>query len=169
MWRGALIGLLLVGSLSNFLVATSGPGGYNRYFVALRRLRHAPDRVDPWHRYFNTRKDVGRVLMVGDAQVFDLEVPVLYNTVFDDSIFEQLVAGRAAEEARAALLERGVTHVFVHWGEIERYRSPGNYGFTEFVRPAVFLRLVEQGVLQPLPRIADHPGRGYRVLARETE
>ena len=166
-WHGVLIGLLVLGSLSNFLVATSGPGGYNRYFVSLARLRRAPERVDPWHRYFNTERNVGRVLLVGDAEPFDLEVPVLYNTVFDDSIFEQLVAGRTAEEARAALLERGVTHVFVHWGEIQRYRSQGNYGFTEFVQPAVFARLVEQGVLQPLPRIEDHPGRAYRVLAEK--
>jgi len=164
-WRGVLTGLLVLGAVSNFLVATSGPGGYNRYFVGLKQLRHAPGRVDPWHRYFNSHRNVGRVLLVGDAQPFDLEVPVLYNTVFDDSVFQQLVAGRTAEEARAALLGRGVTHVFVHWGEIERYRSPGNYGFTDFVQPAVFARLVQQGVLQPLPQIEGHPGRAYRVLA----
>jgi len=163
-WHGVLIGLLLFGSLSNLLVATSGPGGYNRYFVGLRRLREHPERVDAWHGYFNTHRPEGRVLMVGEAEVFDLEVPVLYNTCFDDSIFEQLVKGRTSEEARAAMLARGISHVYVDWGEIGRYRSPGNYGFTEFVQPAVFRRLVEQGVLDPLPMLQDSPNRAYRVM-----
>jgi hypothetical protein len=40
-----------------------------------------------------------------------------------------------------------VTHVYVDWFEIERYRSPGNYGFTDFVTPDEFDRLVKAGVL----------------------
>ena len=90
-------------------------------------------------------------------------MPVLYNTCFDDCIFEQLVSGRTAAEVRAELAARQITYVYVNWGEIARYRSPGNYGFTDFVQPEVFDRLVAQGVLEPLPPIEGHPGRGYRV------
>jgi len=166
-WRRVLVGLLVFGSISNFLVTTSVAGGYNRYFVSLRRLRHDPMRVDAWHRYFNTHARDGRVLMVGDAQVFDLEVPIRYSTCFDDSLFELLAAGHRTEEVRAGLVREGISHVYVHWGEIKRYRTPGNYGFTDFVQPAVFRRLVEQGVLEPLPEIEGHPGRGYRVVVRD--
>jgi hypothetical protein len=120
--------------------------------------------VDAWHRYLNEHAADGRVLAVGDAQVFDLEMPILYSTCFDDSKFEQWVAGRTPEQVRAAMAREGVTHVFVHWGEIARYRRPGNYGFTDFVEPAVFRRLVAEGVLAPLPPIEDHPGRCYRVV-----
>ncbi len=163
-WRRILIGLLVFGSLSNFIVATAGPGGYNRYFVSLRRLRRHPERVaDPWHRYLNRHAQDGCVLMVGEAEVFDLEVPVLYSTCFDDSIFEQLVKGRTPEEAQAAMLARGITHVYVDWPEIWRYRAPGNYGFTDFVQPAVLERLVRAGVLEPLPPLEGHGGRAYRV------
>jgi len=163
-WRAALVGLFAVASISNFLMAASaGPAKYNRYFVSLARLRVDPMRVDAWHRYFNDHVAEGRVLMVGDAEVFDLEVPILYNTCFDDSIFERLVQGRTASEVAAALQSRQISHVYVHWGEIARYRSPGNYGYTDFVAPGVFDRLVEQGVLWPLPAIDDHPGRAYRV------
>jgi hypothetical protein len=95
--------------------------------------------------------------------VFDLEVPIVYSTCFDDSKFERWVKGRTADEIRATFAREGITHVYVHWGEIARYRSPGNYGFTNFVQPAVFDRLVGQGVLEPLPPIGEHPGRGYRV------
>jgi 4-amino-4-deoxy-L-arabinose transferase-like glycosyltransferase len=159
-WRRLLIAMLLISVGVNFPVAASG---YNPYFVRLERLRHDPERVDPWHRYFNTHVERGRVLMVGEAQVFDLEVPVLYNTCFDDCLFEQLVRGHSAEEIRAALAARRISYVYVDWGEIQRYRCPGNYGFTDFVRPAIFEELVREGILQPLPAIEGHPGRGYRV------
>ena len=175
-WRRLLIALLLLGLVANFLVADLAVG-YSRYFLPLDRLRHdveqvdRPGRVDPWHHYLNTHVGRGRVLMVGEAEVFDLEVPVLYNTCFDDCLFEQLVRGHSAEERgqsaeqiRAALASRGISHVYVDWGEIRRYRSPGNYGFTDFVRPPVFEELVGRGILQPLPEIEGHPGRGYRVL-----
>jgi len=160
-WRIALLVFLIAGSLANFLAAASVGGGYNPYFVSLARLRNDPQRVDAWHQYFNRHAKHGRVLLVGDAQPFDLEMPVLYNTCFDDSIFERLVKGRSPAEVRAALGELGITHVYVHWGEIARYRR--TYGFTEFVQPAVFDHLAASGVLAPLAEIPDHSGRGYRV------
>ena len=111
----------------------------------------------PWQLYFNThwkelnaRRSDGRLLVIGEAAVFDLEMPVLYSTCFDDSPFERMAKGRTATEIRAALVDSGVTYVYVDWGEIARYRSPGNYGFTGFIQPALFDQLVEQGVLEPL-------------------
>ena len=166
-WRRVLVGLLVFASVSNLLTVTSVAGGYTRYFVRLGRLRDDPMRLDPWHRYFNTQARDGRVLVVGDAQVFDLEVPTVYSTCFDDSMFERWVKGRTADEVRATFAREGITHVYVHWGEIARYREPGNYGFTDFVQPAVFERLVDQGILEPLPAIGEHPGRGYRVRAEK--
>jgi hypothetical protein len=104
-------------------------------------------------------------LTVGDAQVFDLEVPVLYNTCFDDCLFEQLVRGRSVAEVRAALATRGISYVYVDWDEIRRYRSPGNYGFTDFVQPSVFEALVRQGILEPLSEAGGPKGPVYRVRA----
>ncbi len=163
-WRRVVVGLLVFGALAGFLTVTSVAGGDVRYFVRLDRLRDDPMRLDPWHRYLNTHARDGSVLVVGDAEVFDLEVPIVYSTCFDDSMFERLAKGRTAEQVRSGLAREGISHVYVHWGEIARYRSPGNYGFTDFVQPAVFDRLVAEGVLEPLPRIDDHPGRGYRVV-----
>ncbi len=160
-WRIAVIAFLIAGLAGNFLIAASVGGGYNPYFVSLARLRHDPQRVDAWHRFLNREAKHGRVLLVGDAQPFDLEMPVFYNTCFDDSIFERLAKGRSPDEVRAALTELGITHVYVHWGEIARYRR--TYGFTDFVQPAVFDALVASGVLLPLPEIRDHSGRGYQV------
>jgi len=160
-WRRAALAILLFTLAANFPVATAVV--YNRYFVALDRLRLDRERVDPWHRYFNRHAAAGRVLMVGDAQMFDLEVPVLYNTCFDDCLFEQMVKGRTVEQIRKEFAARSVAYVYVHWGEIARYRDT-KYGFTDFVCPEVFDRLVDQGILRPLPNIKGHPGRGYRVM-----
>ena len=160
-WRWVLASLLAVGLGANFLVAVAGQG--NAWFVGLTRLRNDPQWIDPWHEYFNTHPIEGRLLVVGDAAVFDLKPPVLYNTCFDDCIFEQLVKGKTPAQVRAEFAARRITDVYVDWDEIERYRQPGNYGFTDFVQPEVFDRLVAQGVLEPLPSIKGRSGRGYRV------
>jgi hypothetical protein len=158
-WTTMLAALLVVAAGANFLVAAAGQG--NAWFIGLARLRHDSGWVDPWHEYFNTHRFQGRLLTVGDAAVFDLMPSVLYNTCFDDCLFEQIVKGRTAAEIRAELAARQIAYVYVDWGEIARYRR--SYGFTDFVRPPVFDRLVEQGILEPLPTIEGHEGRGFRV------
>ncbi len=165
-WRAPLIAFVVFGLASNFVVLVSGPLGDNRFLADYGVLRRDPLRVDAWHLYLNEHTgEVAGVLLVGDAQPFDLEVPALYNTVFDDSVLEQLVGGRTPDEARRALAERGISHVYVNWGEVHRYRSPGNYGITEFIQPEVFDRLVAAGVLEALPPITDHRGQVFRVVA----
>jgi hypothetical protein len=171
-WRRGLIGLLAFGTVASFLmVAAPRPGYDTRFFAPLAFLRHDPLRVDAWHRHLNGHARDGRVLLVGDAEVFDLAVPVVYSTVFDGCTFEELVRGRTPEEVQAAFAERDIRYVYVHWGEIARYRSPGNYGFTGFVQPEVFQRLVGAGVLEPWPErpppeLQEHPGRAYRVAGQ---
>jgi hypothetical protein len=165
LWRTTLLGLLLATSIVNFLLAAGIPaaGGYNRYFVPLNRLRNDPQRLDAWHRYFNTRVTHGRILLVGEAQVFDLEPSILYNVWVDDSWFERIVKDHSADEIRRLLREHDVSYLYVHWGEVRRYRDT-NYGRWDFVQPEIFDRLVAEGILERLPDIPGHPGKGYRVV-----
>jgi len=171
-WKFVLVLLLIAGSAVNLLTVTiRGPGNDNRYFVALASLRTDPQRVDAWHlrlnRLYAERRAAGlpmKVLSVGDAEVFDLEMPVLYNTVFDPSWLEAIVKDRSPDDVLAELRRRHITHIFVHWGEIARYRLPGNYGFSEFVEPEVFEILVRSGALLPPLREPNHPGEMYEVL-----
>jgi hypothetical protein len=157
-------GLLIVALLGNFLVAGSGGRGCdNGFFMSIDRLRDDPLRVSPWHRYFNREATHGRILLVGDAEPFDLRMPVLYSTCFDDSPFERLAKGRTAEEVRSGLRARGITHIYVDWGEIARYRRRNGYGFSAYFQPGVFGRLVDRGVLRLLPEIEGDDGRGYEV------
>ena len=73
---------------------------------------------------------------------------ILYNTVFTPETIEVLASGRSPAQLRQALVERGITHIYVDWKEINRYREPGNYGFTDFVTPERFTEWVDAGVLE---------------------
>lgn len=165
LWNWSVAGVFSVALLYCLIVDVSGPGGYNRYFVRIDRLRDDPERVPAWISYLNENlTDEEQVLAVGDAAMFDLRVPVDYNTVFDTCRLEQMVRDRSPEEIRRNFMD--LSHVYVNWGEIARYRSPGNYGFTDFVQPAVFERLIEQGILgEPVAEFADGQVQIFPVLA----
>jgi hypothetical protein len=153
-WRWAVLALLILSTTYGLICMTSGVilGTDRKFFVALEVLRRDPMRVDGTHLYLNERRQqVGAVLLVGDAQPFDLEVEsVLYNTTFDPSVLVQMLGDTRPASVHRELLLRGVTHIYVHWGEIDRYRSPGNYGFAREIQPEFFQRLMFAGVLVAL-------------------
>ena len=143
-WRIATLALVTWGLVMQFPVATIPAD--NRYFAPLESLRrddptlnYGGDAVHPAHLWLNAHLDeVKQVLLVGDAEPFDLEVPATYNTCFDDCQFTRLFQGRTREERLTALRAAGITHVFFHWTHLARYRSPGNYGYTsDYVTPAL--------------------------------
>ena len=160
----ATLALVVLALFANFpFVATGRP-----LFVSLARLRNDPSRVDPWHLYLNEHVPPGgAVLLVGDAQPFDLTVPAYYNTVFDDSLFIEIVEGRSAAEIRARLAELRVTHVYVHWDELARYRDTyDREGFNRFLQPEVFRRLVAEGVFAtPLSPLEGRHREVYPVVS----
>ena len=153
---------------SNLLfVLPQTSGNYTKYFVPLARLRVDRRRVDPWHLELNRRVSSGQsVLCVGDAEVFDLEMPVHYATPFDTPVIEIWAGDGSAESLREALAAHDVAYVYVDWDEIDRYRSPGNYGFSDFVTRERLAGWVAAGVLErPLPAIEGHAGEVYPVSA----
>jgi 4-amino-4-deoxy-L-arabinose transferase-like glycosyltransferase len=100
--------VLLFAMLFGALAGSSQLLGDNRFLVGLEQLRDGPavageledthhGRV---HRYLNEHLSStdGKVLLVGDAEPFDLQIPTLYNTCFDESVFEQLMRDRDAQQ-----------------------------------------------------------------------
>jgi hypothetical protein len=136
--------------------------GYNARLSDRPAARRTAEEVHPFMAYLNRALPKGaKVLCVGDQEVFDARFPVVYNTVFNPSFFQEWFAAAAppgtsdrdlpdkpAREILAKLHAEGITHVYVDWDWIRRYREPGNYGYTDFARPARFDRLVAEGVLR---------------------
>jgi hypothetical protein len=160
-WRIVATTVLVAGAALNLLFLIHSGHYDRRLLVSLAELRTDQpaepggySRVSPVHRYLNAAVPHGkRVLLVGDAQPFDLEVPVRYATCFDPCIFESWMRNRSAPQRLAKLVDERISHIWFDWGEIARYRSPGNYGFSDWVtRELVWDELVEQqGILRPVP------------------
>ena len=99
-----------------------------------------------------------KVLFVGEAALFDAEFPYVYCTVFDQNLFELWTAKktgadswqlRPREEILQELRRQGITHLFVSWNEILRYRT--TYGFTNYVTPERFRELEQLDILKSIP------------------
>ncbi|QDU78697.1 hypothetical protein Pla110_04010 [Polystyrenella longa] len=96
-----------------------------------------------------------RVLLIGEAQVFDARFVPIYNTVFNRSEYLSLVEQPDANpdtselkptaEIKSRFAEANLDYVAVNWEEILRYRQ--TYGFDEKVTPAHLQQLVEREIL----------------------
>jgi hypothetical protein len=163
-WSMILGALLTVTTVLNFAMISTALTGLNEWTGDLRILRtRVPAMTNPPLARLDALLPPGaNVLLVGQAAVFHLNHAVVYNTVFNRDTFETLARDRTPEEITRALHQRRITHVYVDWFEIDRFRSPGNYGFTPFVTPRVFTDLVAAGVLSPPEAIASRQEL-YRV------
>ena len=150
----ALTGFALV---YNFGFITSPLCGNNAYLMSLESARETTRTPSIALIEQMRLPDTARVLFVGEAQVFDATFEHVYNTVFDHNLFEKFSSKRIAqsewmllsnEEIRQNLRRAGITHLFVNWNEILRYRT--TYGYTEFVTPERFRQLQERGIITEL-------------------
>ncbi|GIW98742.1 MAG: hypothetical protein KatS3mg111_2075 [Pirellulaceae bacterium] len=173
-WTAARLSTVLALSLvlaANILAlcqicAGAGPV-YNEFFVQLRVLEEEewrPTRslrVDPATAWINAHLDGDDLLLsIGHAKAYLYRVPLMYATCFNPVPGREWLEGRKPASQWQSLREHGVTHVLIDWAEIERYRSPGNYGFASWPQPADVEQLIDRGVLTRLrtpfdPRVVD--------------
>lgn len=145
--------VLTIGVSHSLLYFASPPLNDPRYLVSLKAQRYdwkGEDftRVSKVIGWINENlQSTDRVLMVGQAAVFDISVPCIYSTCFDDSAWDSVAEASAVDERLKRLEELGVTHVCIHWGEIERYRSPGNYGFRSRITQQQVAEFIAEGIL----------------------
>lgn len=161
--RAAFVCCVAVITTVNLVLILSGLAGYNDFLLDMDvAKRFTATMESPELVLLNERLPAGsKVLSVGDAEMFEARFPVIYNTVFDHSIFEQWTADesstlphgerplRDGEAIREKLAAEGITHIYVNWQDILRYRSPGNYGYTDYVTPRRFADLQRLGMLGP--------------------
>lgn len=145
--------VLTIGVSHSLLFFASPPVNDPRYLVSLKAQR------TDWkgEEFTRVSKAIGwinenltsseRVLMIGQAAVFDVAAPCDYSTCFDESKWDKIAAATTPAERLKMFQELGITHVCVHWGEIERYRSPGNYGFRSQITQSQVAEFVSTNVL----------------------
>ena len=157
--RSAVVAPVGIAVAFNLAFITTEFAGYNQYLLDENVARQAV--MTRSMALLNQRLPAGaRVLLVGDAEVFDARFEHRYNTVFDQSLFQEWcgtdptslrnpsIPLKPADEIRARFRAEGITHVFVNWLELLRYRA--TYTYTDFVAPGRIHALVEQGILTPL-------------------
>jgi len=165
-WRWFTYAAAASALVMTLLLGGAGICSYNRVLAPLSELWDDPNRIGETHLMLNRMwPEVfsGKLLTVGDAAVFDFVMPVVYATCFDDQPWELLTRGKSPREIHEALRREGIGCVFVNWAEIARYRSPGNYGFSDYVEPKQFHDLVRADVLQPVLMPDRSPGQAYLV------
>lgn len=179
--RIGMIGIAAACTLYNFVFCTSGLGGYNSGLTELNKAQDfttritGPDVASMNQMVANgTLPKNARVLCVGEAELFPAKFDYLYNTVFDHSLFETWLADAStgtssgdrdllpASQIQAVLKEHRVTHIYVNWQEILRYRQ--SYGYTDFVHPRRFAALQSMGILGPSMKFPI-AGAGYQDAA----
>jgi hypothetical protein len=166
-WRNCVMVFLIWCMAANLLFVTSHEIGDNRYLVSLSELKTV---THPGHVYLNEHVQEGNLAMlVGDAQAFNVSVAVLYNTCFDDCNFELLLREGTSDERRGVLRRLRISHVLVDWYELNRYRSPGNYGYSDYVTPELLQsEFVATGLLRPVPTdLVPEKAQIYEVVGWE--
>ncbi len=138
-----------------------------RVFVSLDAL--AKSHTSGAVTYLNENVSPGdAVLATGDAALFYLQPPVFYHTCFNDSTMTQLL-DMTKQERMAHLAEANIAWIYVHWGEIERFRSPGNYGFPSEVTHDLFAEMESQGILERTEYVTGDPASPTVVIYRVLE
>ena len=158
-WRYSAGAFVTLCVLFNLGFITTVNCGLNTWLGDLTEIRDNSEFTSEPVAYLNRMRlpTDSKVLFVGEAQVFDVRVPLVYNTVFDISIFEQWCSAnepgvpaadqkmKSAEDIRERLRREDITHILVNWQEILRYRT--TYGMTEFLAPWRFGHLQKQGIV----------------------
>ena len=157
---GVCVGLSLYG----FMYLGAGMENDSRILVKLDLLRHGPaleeTTTEKVHRFLNaklTSDDV--VLLVGDAEPFDLTPQTIYATCFDPDVLRSIIDSKTPTAQRGALAELNVDYIYVSWEEINRYRS--TYGYDSYVTRDLFNKqLLPTGVISVETELQIDPASG---------
>ena len=99
------------------------------------------------------------VLLVGDAEPFDLTPQTIYATCFDPDVLQGVIDGKTPTAQRGALAELNVDYIYVSWEEIKRYRS--TYGYDSYVTRDLFNKqLLPAGVISVETELQIDPAFG---------
>lgn len=153
---GFLAGLIgLGGILLGLIQVASGIGPTdNRYFVSLAAIEReslveqSTGLANPATAWINRNLNKShKILSIGEVKAYLYRVPIEYATCFNATPGEAWLADQSPQSQLEGLQSRGFTHLMIDWFEVERYRSPGNYGFGTWPQHADIDAMVEAGIL----------------------
>lgn len=137
------------------IVSISGIFTDSRWFVSYDSLREDVGTAESAGRLPKTigwlNKSLpaeSKILAIGEARAFFFERPLLYATCFNTPPGESALRQAVPREQFEWLSRNGVTHLFVQWREIERYRGAGNYGFSKWPQPSDIKSMIDSGVVR---------------------
>jgi len=138
---GAAVNLVHVGRL--YYDHTRDADGRRRGWFG---LTGALAESDPINRSTPTRG--ATVWMVGEARAFYVTRPCVYHVVFSRDPLATFARTRPTGlELLDWFRQRGVTHVYVGWSEIDRFRRPGNYGWDDAIDETLFASMRSAGAI----------------------
>ncbi|UCD27785.1 MAG: hypothetical protein JSV03_11860 [Planctomycetota bacterium] len=149
-------------------------GGWNLYQIGSLYYHHTRHEGRPINAYgrtdwfvkehpLNTLGRDARVMMVGDARSFYVKVPCEYAVVFNRHPLTDAI--RSLPDAKAVIQwlgRRSITHIFVHWGEMDRLA--GTYGYDSRINADLFARLEAEGLKESESFSIPETGRVYATL-----
>lgn len=161
-WVGA--NLVLLGLV---VVSPGPPGdplGDNRFFASAAALREMA--TPPAFRLMDETLEADqKALLIGEARPFYLQHPAVYATCFDDNPYDAIFRGTTPQQQRDILARERIAYFYIHWLEIDRYRSPGNYGYSNFIhRVDVERELVQRRKLLRWVVVDGEPAQLFQVM-----
>lgn len=153
--QSLIAAIVLIGTLFGLLISLSNIFCDSRWFVAYDSLRHdvasedSLGRLSPTIDWVNQNLPLGaKLLLIGQAQAYRFERQIAYATCFNTPPGEVELREADPASQRTWLTENGYTHILVQWSEIDRYRSPGNYGFSSWPNRSNMQSMIDGGVLR---------------------
>ncbi len=150
----ALVVLISIGYTA--FATASGTLGDHRFFVSLHALRNdageddLPGRMSPMALWINQNliAPTDKLLLVGEARVYDFVPDIEYATCFNENPAETLLRDKTVQEQQDNLRKSQVTHLLINWIEIARYRGPGNYGFSAWPQRSDVEQWINAGIVE---------------------
>ena len=102
--------------------------------------------VDPKTSKSIALPDATTTYLVGDSKALYYHGTVYYHTVWDADPLVEIYKRDGGGAAAAYLRGLHVDYLVVNWSEIDRFRSPGNYGFDPAVTPEMFAQMQKSGL-----------------------
>jgi len=155
--RATLFSVAMVAVYFNLNLMASPLSGNNAYgsFIDVQARDPLNTATGQFVKLANLRlPETSRILCVGAADLFHINRPVLYNTVFDDVILARYLRKGPPSAAVHAMRKDGITHVFVSWEEVERYRQ--TYGWDRSVLPPALRPFVRARLFREVWRTDSH-------------